>query len=176
MNLWDEGQKLTQSGISFVVVTLTHVRGSAPQDPGAKIIVTKEGLYAGTVGGGKVEMAAIKKCITILESSKQMPPEVVSWNLQKDIGMSCGGESSFLFEHYHQTHWPIVIFGAGHVSQAVTRLLSKLSCHLICVDSRIEWIEKLEGIKTIHHSDPKTVVSQLDPKSFFFMYDNGSLS
>lgn len=173
MNLWKECFELNEKGESFVMVTMTGARGSSPQDPGAKILVTRDGLFAGTVGGGKVEMAAIKKAQTILESHSQLPPESVTWNLQKDIGMSCGGEASFLFEHFMFTHWPVVIFGAGHVAQALTRLLSKLNCHVTCVDSREEWINKLEGVKAIHHPSPKDVVRSFSPKSFFMCMTMG---
>lgn len=172
MKLWETCQNLTSEGISFVVVTMTGVRGSAPQEAGAKIIVTEKGLHYGTVGGGKVEMAAIKKAQNILQGPKQ-PPEHVTWNLQKDIGMSCGGEASFLFEHFHQEHWPIVIFGAGHVAQALTRILSKLNCHVTCVDSRPEWLSKLEGVKSIHHPTPQDLVSSFNPKSFFMSMTMG---
>lgn len=173
VNHFDLCHKLTQEGISFVVVTLTQTRGSSPQDPGAKIIVTQDGLFAGTVGGGKVEAAAIKKALTVLDSKKELPPETVCWNLQKDIGMSCGGESTFLFEHFHQTHWPIVIFGAGHVAQALTRVLSKLQCHVTCIDSREEWVQKLEGVKALLHPTPKDLVAALNPKSFFLCMTMG---
>lgn len=173
MNLFDICQKLTESGTSFVVVTLTSTRGSSPQDPGAKIVVTREGLCAGTVGGGKVEAAAIKKAQAILDSKSELPPEIVCWNLQKDIGMSCGGESTFLFEHFHQTHWPIIVFGAGHIAQALTRVLAKLNCHVTCVDSRQEWVAKLEGVKAVHHPIPKEMVATFDPKSFFICMTMG---
>jgi len=173
MNLWKECSELNEKGISFVVVTMTTVRGSSPQDPGAKILVTKNGLYAGTVGGGKVEMAAIKKAQSTLDHHEKLPPELVTWNLQKDIGMSCGGEVNFLFEHFPAINWPIVVFGAGHVAQALTRVLSKLNCHVTCVDSREEWISKLEGVKAIHHPSPKDVVKELDPKSFFICMTMG---
>lgn len=173
MNYWKECFELSQKGESFVTVTLTSARGSSPQDPGAKIIVTRSGLYAGTVGGGKVEMAAIKKCMEILDSHTQLPPEAVSWNLQRDINMSCGGEVSFLFEHFLYTHWPIVIFGAGHVAQALTRVLNKLNCHITCVDSRLEWLNKLEGVHTLHHPNPKETVSSFSPKSFFMCMTMG---
>lgn len=172
MNIWNACQKLTETQTSFVMVTMTGVRGSAPQDIGAKMIVTAEGLYFGTVGGGKVEMAAIKRSKEIL-SSEDLEPQLVTWNLQKDIGMSCGGEASFLFEHHKQAAWPIVVFGAGHVAQAVTRVLSKLNCSVTCVDSREEWIAKLEGVKGIHHPTPKDMVSTFTPKSFFMSMTMG---
>ena len=172
MKIWEACQELSAKGISFVMVTMTGVRGSAPQDVGAKIIVTCDGLYAGTVGGGKVEMAAIKKSVSILAGA-QTPPESVIWNLQKDIGMSCGGEVSFLFEHFHAQNWPIVIFGAGHVSQALTRTLSKLNCQVTCVDSREEWVSKLEGVTSVVHPVPASLVASFDPKSFFLCMTMG---
>lgn len=172
MNLWETCQKLTEDGTSFVVVTMTGVRGSAPQEVGAKMVVTERGLHFGTVGGGKVEMAAIKKAQSLLDGP-QKDPELVTWNLQKDIGMSCGGEASFMFEHFHTKKWPIVIFGAGHVAQALTRVLSKLDCHVTCVDSREDWIQKLEGVKGIHHPTPSEMVTHFHPKSFFMSMTMG---
>jgi xanthine dehydrogenase accessory factor len=171
--IWEEGQLLTEEGTSFVVVTLVATKGSAPQDPGAKIIVTKDGLYAGTVGGGKVEMAAIKKAQTILNVGIQVQPEYLTWNLQRDIGMSCGGESSFLFEYYHQNTWPVIIFGAGHIAQALTRVLSKLNCQVTCIDSREEWVKKLEGVRGVHHPSPKEMVKDFDPKAFYLSMTMG---
>lgn len=172
MNIWQAAQKLTEEGTSFVMVTMTGVRGSAPQEVGAKMLVTREGLYFGTIGGGKVEMASIKKSQAILES-ENVAPETVNWNLQKDIGMSCGGEVTLVFEHQKLNSWPVIIFGAGHVAQALTRLLSNLQCQVTCVDSREEWIAKLEGVKGIHHPTPKEMVSSFHPKSFFMSMTMG---
>ena len=166
-------QKLIESGTSFVVVTQTGVRGSAPQDPGAKMVVTKEGLHFGTVGGGKIEAHAIKKSLGIIEKNTPAPPELVTWNLQKDIGMSCGGEASYLFEFHPNLSWPIAIFGAGHVSQALTRLLSNLNCSITCIDHREEWTGKLVGVKSITHPDPKTLVSTFSENTFFICMTMG---
>jgi xanthine dehydrogenase accessory factor len=175
MKLWKSAQELTDAGISFVVVTLVGARGSTPQDPGAKIIVTRDGLHSGTIGGGKVENACIKKAQDILETAQQTEPVFLTWNLQRDIGMSCGGETSFLFEHFYQNQWPIIIFGAGHVAQALTRVLAKLHCHVTVVDPRTEWIDKLVGVKGIIHPDPKELVSQFHPKSFFLCMTMGHI-
>lgn len=127
---------------NFVTVTLVATKGYAPQDPGAKALVTSEGLYAGTVGGGKVEAAAIQYAKDLL-SQQNSAPQFVKWNLQKDIGMSCGGEVEFLFEGTYRPDWNIVVFGAGHISQALTPLLLKLNCTLTCIDTRQEWLQRL---------------------------------
>lgn len=173
MKFFEECQKLSSDGESFVVVTQVASRGSAPQDPGAKIIVTKKGLHFGTVGGGKIEAHCIKTALGILDSETQLPPEYVTWNLQRDIKMSCGGEASFLFEHFHTKNWPVVIFGAGHIAQALTRVLSKLHCSVTCVDPREEWVSKLEGVKGVVHPVPKDTVKEFHPKSFFICMTMG---
>jgi xanthine dehydrogenase accessory factor len=173
MNLFRECHRLTEEGISFVTVTQVQVRGSAPQDPGAKMIVTRAGLHSGTVGGGKVEAHAIKEAQRLIDKNEQRDPILVTWNLQKDIGMSCGGEATFLFEYFQHNSWPIVIFGAGHIAQALTRILSKLNCSVTCIDPREEWIQKLEGVNAICHPSPKDLVSSFSPKSFFLCMTMG---
>lgn len=173
MSLWQKATELELNGVSFVVVTLLSVRGSAPQDVGAKMIVTKDGLYAGTVGGGKVEAAAIRESLEILKSSQQRDPLSLTWNLQKDIGMTCGGEVTYLFEHFHQSSWPVIIFGAGHVSQALTRLLSKLNCQVTCIDHRREWVEKLEGVDAICHEAPESLVKNFPKDAYYISMTQG---
>ena len=173
MNIWNKIIELKDSNRSFVIVTQTAATGSSPQDVGAKMLVTHEGLYFGTVGGGKVEMAAIKKSQSILENKTSQRPLTLTWNLQTDIGMSCGGEVTFLFEHFPAVTWPIVIFGAGHVAQALTRILSKLDCQVTCIDSRTEWVEKLEEVKAVHHPNPKDMVKELSPQSYFLCMTMG---
>lgn len=126
----------------FVTVTITGVRGSAPQDLGAKMIVTESGLDFGTVGGGKVEAHCLNYAQDFINGDKLV--EAQTWNLQKDIGMTCGGEVTFLFELCaKRSPWHIAIFGAGHISQELCPILSKLDCHLYVIDNRKEWLDKI---------------------------------
>ena len=174
MDLFSRASELKSQGKSFVMVTMTSVRGSAPQDPGAKALVTTNGLEAGTVGGGKVEARAIELAQEILQSVEQSPPQTITWNLQKDIGMTCGGEVTFLFEHFHATNWPIVIFGAGHVSQALTRTLLNLNCQVTCLDPREEWTSRLpEGINILTVENPADEVKNFPKNSFFISMTKG---
>lgn len=132
-----------ESHQSFVVVTLVNAKGSAPQEVGARMIATNEGYLSGTIGGGKLENAAIEKSKEFLKLGKT-GSIFQEWNLQTDIGMSCGGVVSLFFEiHNLAKVWNIVIFGAGHVSQELVRVLLRLECQITCVDSRPEWLAKL---------------------------------
>ena len=127
---------------TFVVVTLVKHVGSSPQEVGAKALVSADGLEFGTVGGGKVENAAIKEAQRMI--SEQLKNHFVDWNLQKDIGMTCGGVVSFFFELYQaQNPFHVAVFGAGHIAQEFVRLLLLLDCQITCFDNRAEWIERL---------------------------------
>lgn len=171
--IFSKAQELISSGESFVLVTMTKVTGSAPQEIGAKCIVSLRGLLDGTVGGGKVEVAAIRHSQKILQSEEKSAPEIVDWNLQKDIGMTCGGVVQFLFEHFPGKTWPIAIFGAGHVSQALTKYLSKLNCQITVIDERVEWTDKLSGVQILSTNDAKSAVSNFTEKTFFICMTKG---
>ena len=141
MKLFQELHQLQQKNESFVLVILTHIKGSAPQDVGAKIIVTERGLYSGTIGGGKIEAHCIKYAQSLLQQNGSSVTQ--TWNLQKDIGMTCGGEVSVYFDVHCLSAWNIAVFGAGHISQELCQLLKNLSCRVSVFDTREYWLEKL---------------------------------
>ena len=129
-------REFDQTGEAFVCVTLAGAKGSIPQEIGAKMLVTEAGRSCGTIGGGRVEEAAIKRARELLASEGESSCELVEWNLQKDIGMTCGGVVTFLFEVFHAHAWRIAVFGAGHVSQALAGVLANLSCRVDVFDTR----------------------------------------
>ncbi len=67
----------------------------------------------------------------------------VQWNLQRDVGMTCGGAVKLYFEAHNAQRWQIFVFGAGHVANALVNLLVHLDCHVTCIDPRQEWLDKL---------------------------------
>ncbi|MDP2735372.1 MAG: XdhC family protein, partial [bacterium] len=137
-------ESLQREGIPFCVATIVDARGSIPQIIGARAIFTREGLAHGTVGGGTLEATCQKKAAELLEGDKAARTEFERYNLQQDLGMTCGGELALFFEVYRQKlTWNIVIFGAGHVAQALCRFLVELDCRVVCVDTRAEWLERL---------------------------------
>jgi xanthine dehydrogenase accessory factor len=173
---WQAATELEALAIPFVVVTLARARGHVPQEEGAKAIVTATGLAWGTVGGGKVEARAIRQAQELLADPSARQNELVTWNLQRDIGMTCGGETTYFFEKHSASAWKIAIFGAGHVSQALVRVLEKLDCQITCIDARPEWIVKLPTFPQLIRSvnaEPASAVAALDPETYFVVMTRG---
>lgn len=172
---FDRAIELKNTSTSFVTVSITGIKGSAPQDLGAKMIVTEKGLDFGTIGGGKVEAHCIKYAIELMTSDKLAISE--TWNLQRDIGMTCGGEVSFFFEVSRvENPWEVTVFGAGHISQELCRLLIKLDCHVTVIDNRKEWLDKLpesKNLTKLHKTEMKEALILINPNSYVAMMTMG---
>jgi xanthine dehydrogenase accessory factor len=161
----------------LVVVTMTGERGHAPQDVGARMLVGSNGLLYGTVGGGKIEKKCIDLAQVYLASEERIPHQSFTWNLKRDIGMSCGGEVSFFFEIMKLSmEWKVALFGAGHIVQELAPLMLKLDCQLTVTDPREEWVSRLPNSPKMRKqvaSDMITVLDQLPNDSFVCMITMG---
>lgn len=168
--------ELLASETPLVTVTVVDTVGSVPQDRGAKMIVTANGLHFGTVGGGRVETQAIAEAQRMLGGEIAENTRFVQWNLAKDVGMTCGGVIKLYFESYNAGRWRIVIFGAGHVSNALITLLVHFDCAITCIDPRKEWLAKLPPspkLTTIETDDMPAVVKTLPDDAFVIMMSMG---
>ncbi len=143
-----------------------------PADAGSKMLVTANGHDHGTVGGGKIEARAITEAQSMLQNKAHT--HFVDWNLKADIGMTCGGRVRLFFEHFDTAAWNIVVFGAGHVTAALAKLLADLPCRLTCIDPRPHWLNKLpQSIDTICTDDPPEQVETLSEDSFVLCMTRG---
>jgi xanthine dehydrogenase accessory factor len=176
VTIYEQLVALENEGVPFVLVTLVDALGSTPQDAAAKMLVTAKGLHSGTVGGGKVEAAALRLASEILAKADGKS-RLVSWTLKGDVGMTCGGSVKFYFEpHFGPGTWSIAVFGAGHVSQALLPVLSPLPCRITVVDSRPEWLDRLArapNVTIIHSLTPEDIVPTLPEKTFLLAMTMG---
>lgn len=175
LSIYEKLTELLFSNVPFVMVTLVDVIGSSPQNAGSRMLVTQDGLYAGTIGGGKVEFKALNEAKFLLEN-KSHTTTFVEWNLQKDVGMSCGGIVRIYFEAFHSKIWKIAIFGAGHVANALIPHLLKLDCQICCIDPRQVWLNKLpqsHKLSLIQTEDMSAQVKHLDSNTFVLLMTMG---
>lgn len=167
--------RFKEVGTIVIVVTMVNARGSSPQDVGARIIIGQDGLLYGTIGGGKLEEKVIAHAKTML--SLDFKNDFREWNLQTDVGMTCGGVVGLFFEKIQLTSdWKIAVFGAGHVAQELVRLLLKLDCEITCIDPRMEWLEKLpehSRLKKIQTDEMLSVLKSLSEKTFIALMTMG---
>lgn len=167
--------RLHDDATPFVTVTVVEATGSTPADAGAAMLVTADGLDFGSVGGGRLEAKAIELAQELLDAPDET--RLVDWSLKTDVGMTCGGRVRLYFEVAARPDWPIVIFGAGHVTQALARLLATLPCQLTCIDARQDWLARLpKGVRTRCVASPADEVAELASNTFVLCMTRGHSS
>ncbi len=75
--------------------------------------------------------------------------------------------------------WPIVIFGAGHVVQALVPVLLPLPCRLTVCDPRADWLAKLPAaanLRIVHHEQPVQLVPDLPDETFVLCMTRGHVA
>ncbi|NKF24244.1 xanthine dehydrogenase accessory protein XdhC [Solimonas marina] len=181
-----------------VRVVVAVVRGSAPREPGACMLVGADSLL-GTIGGGHLEWQALQTARALLDSPRAPLARLQRYVLGTELGQCCGGVVELWFERYERddiawlddltmalheqgalelrsrlqrgavrrdwqaaaandagaavlsrhddgvelrerlaTGAPLWLYGAGHVGQALSRIVAELPLRLTWVDARAE--------------------------------------
>jgi xanthine dehydrogenase accessory factor len=95
MNEWiDELSDLSAADEPAVLVTVAGIRGSAPREIGAKMIVTAKETI-GTIGGGQLEYQCTRVAVDLFQDEAL---SLRSFPLGSSMGQCCGGVVEILFE------------------------------------------------------------------------------
>ncbi|WP_017592306.1 xanthine dehydrogenase accessory protein XdhC [Nocardiopsis potens] len=156
-----------------VLVTVATVRGHAPRNAGAKLVVGRSETW-GSVGGGNVEAVAIDRAREMIAAGAA-EPELIDFALNDKVTnrhgvQCCGGTVSVLLEPL-PTVRAVAIFGVGHVGLELARILARHDLDLHLVDSRPEILaEERLGVLAdaaaqvhVHHTPllPEEVLAEL---------------
>jgi xanthine dehydrogenase accessory factor len=130
------------------VVTVVRATGSTPRAPGARMLVLADGSIEGTIGGGRIEAEAIRLALLTIEEGR---PQYLEHQLTQELGMCCGGSVSLFIEPLERK--PIlIIYGAGHVGTALTRMAAHAGFAVHVADEREELLttERLAEARKLH--------------------------
>ncbi len=164
-----------------VLVTLASVRGHAPREAGAKMVVGATATW-GTIGGGNLEAVAVERARALLQEQQtghtgQMGPVLFTVDLSDKAPVQygvqcCGGRVTVLLEPLPVVP-SVAIFGLGHVGVELARILTRHDLDLHLVDSRAERVADPslavldEGPAVVHRHHvavlPELVLAELPP-------------
>lgn len=141
---------LVAAGRAAVLVSVREARGSTPREAGAAMLVAGGDVF-GTIGGGRLELAAIERAERLLASGERHA--VMSLPLGPALDQCCGGHVLLALtrldaalaaalareEEAEREGWPcVLLFGAGHVGIALAAALRPLPLALRWYDERTE--------------------------------------
>jgi xanthine dehydrogenase accessory factor len=101
MTEWlQELRALEAQGESSVLLSVAGIRGSAPRETGAKMIVTATSTI-GSIGGGQLEYQCIQQAAEYLRAGGTPQPAMTSrrFSLGANCGQCCGGVVEIVFEY-----------------------------------------------------------------------------
>ncbi len=148
IEIYEEILRIQKGGEEGVLVTVVEKDGHGPAIVGTKMLVLPDGKRKGTVGGGALEYAAVKKSSHILKDRKNCLKKYLL-SPDNDIidgeqtGMLCGG-SITLFYEYIGSGARLYIFGAGHIGKALVYHLKPLNYYITLIDNRDGMVETID--------------------------------
>jgi xanthine dehydrogenase accessory factor len=116
-----------------VRITVVALRGSAPREPGANMLVDTQGTV-GSIGGGQLEWQATRAARELLCARDAAPVRTLDLILGPDLGQCCGGRVELWLERLTRDDLPWLLEAARSVrrrggSAMVTELRGGVAAH-----------------------------------------------
>jgi xanthine dehydrogenase accessory factor len=160
---------------TVVRVLVVALRGSAPREAGACLLTDAGGLL-GTIGGGRLEFQAVAAAEALLRDRQAPALRTLEFVLGPELGQCCGGRVELRLEKFTRADIPrlrdaaqlerdarrrrraaLWIYGAGHVGQALVRLLMDLELF------QITWIDPRPELLPADLPDSVTALASASP-------------
>lgn len=92
---------------AMVRVTVASIKGSAPREPGACMLVGPREFH-GSIGGGHLELKAIEIARHMLQQPSGAPSRLDRFALGATLGQCCGGAVNLWFDRYDPSDGPFL--------------------------------------------------------------------
>jgi xanthine dehydrogenase accessory factor len=167
-------------GETIALATIVETKGSTPREVGAKMVVGKNGLIAGTIGGGITEAKVIEEVKQALREGKG---KLLAYHLTKeqaalDEGAICGGDMKVFIDILRPKE-EVLIFGAGHIAIWVSKLAKMVGFKVTVIDSRKEFAnqDRFPEVDEIITEDTEKNLRHLNivPSTYIIVVTRGHL-
>lgn len=132
IELYQDVLALLDAGRTGALATVVHSAGSSPQKVGSKMLVLDDGTIRGTIGGGAIEQAAREQAAEVIAEGRA---RMFKAHLTRDLAMCCGGRMEIFIEPVGD-HPPLLVFGGGHVGQALVQVATVAGFRVHVIDGR----------------------------------------
>jgi xanthine dehydrogenase accessory factor len=167
-----EALRLMEAHEPFVRATVVKATGSVPGKLGASMLVRTDGSCLGTVGGAALEERIKELARTAFETRSG---DLHHFDLQAwrpgALPSLCGGSVEIAIE-YVAARPNLLLWGGGHVAQALATLLPTLEYDFSVADDRPEWVspDRFPLADRREVVAPERLWDVIDPSTFTHLY------
>ena len=162
---------LIEQGEDFVIAKVVDTSGSTPRKKGAVLMMKRDGVTIGTVGGGLLEAETEKLCRKTFETKEKS--HVYEFTLDEKqkgaLDMGCGGDATVQIDYIDAENpgnfvkefkltSTAYIFGGGHVAYALEPVLRHVDFRTVVIDDREEYANP----ERYPHADRTIAVENFD--------------
>ena len=167
-----EALRLLEMHAAFVRATVVRTVGSVPGKVGASMIVRADGSTLGTVGGAQLEdeVKALARAALAHREGDLHHFDLQAWK-PGGLPSLCGGSVDIAIE-YVGARPNLLLWGGGHVAQALAQILPTLEYDYSVADDRAEWVA-VERFPTADRREvvaPERLFDAFEPASFTHLY------
>lgn len=164
-----EAIRLLEAHRAFVRASVVRATGSVPGKLGATMIVRDDGTCVGTVGGAALEEEVKRAAGTALERHRGdlLHFDLAAWK-PGGLPSLCGGSVDIAVE-YVAPRANVLLWGGGHVAEAVARLLPALEIDHSVADDRPDYL----GAERFPDADRR---EQVTPSGLFDVFEPSAFS
>lgn len=128
--------RVASLGEPVALVTVIGSSGSVPRGTGAVMVVRGDGTITGTVGGGSLEKAMIEEALASMRDGRARRFHFdFSGGKDQNLVKACIGKADFLVQPLVPRP-RLLVFGAGHVGQALAPIASTAGFEVTVIDDR----------------------------------------
>jgi xanthine dehydrogenase accessory factor len=168
----EEALRLIQHHRPFVKATVVRAAGSVPGKVGATMIVRDDGTTLGTVGGASLEEEVKRLAGQAIErrAGDLAHFDLAVWK-QGGLASLCGGSVDIALE-FVPARPNLLLWGGGHVAEAVARLLPALEFDHSVADDRPDYVarDRFPGADRREVVRPGHLFETFDPAEFTHLY------
>ena len=97
--IMEQAARWREAGKGVALATVVNTWGSSPRPAGAKLAVSEEGAFVGSVSGGCVEGAVVEEALAAISDGK---PRLIDFGVSDEqaweVGLACGGKIEVFVE------------------------------------------------------------------------------
>ena len=148
--------ELEESGTPAALVTVVRCQGSTPAAPGAKMIVLADGTFSGHRRRRAPRAARPRRRARVPRVGRGEDASGIRWARPPGSAAAASSRSSSTSSHAGPR---LYLFGAGHVAQALCRVLAGTPFVVHAIDEREEWSGALP-VEVRRHAAPWDVFAR----------------